>query len=453
MSWRAQVGDKLIDARSAVGVVKSGDFVVVAPFTCTPQALCQALYERRQEIEDVRVFHPVALFPWFQDDPGGLSLLTFFATEADRAHVNAGDVEYFPITSWRADSLPLAFPREPDVFLVAVSPPDKHGYCSFGPGVWFSPTYVEQARHVIAEVREDFVRTGGTNFVHVSSLDAVVESGPAPKKVGLPTRREDDIAAVEVICTLVANELIRDRDTIQIGVGTVSAALGLYLRERQDLGVHTEIITGGIADLVRDGVINGRYKTMHLGKVVGSSLAAIDRAERALINNNPIFELYEFNYVNDIRVILQHENMVAVNNALMVDLTGQIASESVGSRVWAGAGGQASFAIGATYSPGGRSIIVLPSMAPTAGGAQSRIVSALPLGTSVTVPRDYVDYVVTEYGIASLRDKSYRDRIGELIAIAHPDARPQLEREAAETYGFRRRPNSLNKEGLGENCS
>jgi len=436
MRWSDEVRDKLMDARSALSVVKSGDSVVVAPFTCTPQTLCRALYERRREIEKVRVFHPVALFPWFQDDPAGLSLSTFFATEADRAHVNSGDVEYFPVTRWTADSLPPAFPREPDVFLVAVSPPDKHGYCSFGPGVWFSPTYVEQAQHVIAEVREDFIRTSGTNFVHLSKLDALVEAGPAPQKVELPTRRDEDVAVVEVVCTLVASELIRDRDTIQIGVGTVSAALGLYLRERQDLGIHTEIITGGIAELVRDGVVTGRFKTLHRGKVVGSSLAAIDRAERVLIDNNPVFELYEFNYVNDVRVILQHENMVAVNNALMVDLTGQVASETVGSRVWTGAGGQASFAIGATYAPGGRSIIVLPSSAATAEGPKSRIVSALPSGTSVTVTRDYVDYVVTEHGIATLRGKSYRERIGELIAIADPDARHQLKREAAETYGI-----------------
>ena len=140
--------------------------------------------------------------------------------------------------------------------------------------------------------------------------------------------------------------------------------------------------------------------------------------------------------MNDVRVILQQENMVAVNNALMVDLTGQVASEGVGPRVWAGAGGQASFAIGATYSPGGRSIIVLPSTAVTREGAGSRIVSALPFGTSVTVTRDYVDYVVTEYGIASVRDKSYRERIGELIAIAHPEVRPKLKREAAEMYGY-----------------
>jgi 4-hydroxybutyrate CoA-transferase len=192
-----------------------------------------------------------------------------------------------------------------------------------------------------------------------------------------------------------------------------------------------------MAELVRDGIVTGRFKTIHRGKVVGSSLAAIDREERALIDNNPVFELYEFNYVNDVRVILQHENMVAVNNALMVDLTGQVASEGVGPRVRAGVGGQASFAIGSTYSPGGRSIIVLPSTAVTPEGAGSRIVSVLPSGTSVTVTRDYVDYVVTEYGIASLRDKSYRERMGELVAIAHPDTRQKLKREVAEIYGYR----------------
>jgi 4-hydroxybutyrate CoA-transferase len=220
-----------------------------------------------------------------------------------------------------------------------------------------------------------------------------------------------------------------------MGVGTVSAALGLYLGEKQDLGVQTELITGGIAQLVRDGVVTGKYKTLHREKVVGSALVALDEEEMRLIDGNPTFELYDFGYTDDVRMLLQHDNLVAVNNALLVDLTGQIASESFGTRIWTGVGGQTAFMIAAQYSRGGRSIIVLPSSHLIEGQRVTRIVPVLPEGTLVTVPRTLVDHVVTEHGIASLRGKTVRERIGELIAVAHPDFRSELKSEAKRLYG------------------
>lgn len=433
--WRALIDDKLVDPDTAVQHIDSGDTVAVAPFTCTPNTLCEALLRRQHELGGVTVFHPVALFPWHSDKKGAFDFRTFFATGADRDEVNSGDVEYVPIAHWQANVWPSGFPDEVDVYLVPVSPPDRNGYCSFGSGVWFSPSLVERARVVIAEIREDFIRTGGQNFVHISQIDSFTEAVPKSRRAGLPERKDEDAPIVEIICTLVATELINDRDTIQLGVGTVSAAVAPFLAEKSDLGVHTEIITGGILDLVRSGTVTGKYKTVHRGKVVGSSLAAIARSERSEIDGNPIFELYEFNYVNDIRVIMQHENMVAVNNALMVDLTGQVASESIGTRVWAGSGGQTSFAIGALNSKGGRSVIVLPSSSHLDGRITSRIVPVLPSGSTVTVQRNYADFVVTEHGIASLRGKSYRERMRELISVAHPTLRSELRIRAQEEYG------------------
>jgi acyl-CoA hydrolase len=229
---------------------------------------------------------------------------------------------------------------------------------------------------------------------------------------------------------------VHDRDTVQIGVGTVSAALGVYLSAKQDLGVQTELITGGIAQLVRDGVVTGKYKTLHREKVVGSACVALPEEDLALIDGNPAFELYDFGYTDDIRLLVQQPNLVAVNNALMVDLTGQIAAESIGSRIWTGVGGQTAFMIAAQYSQGGRSVTVLPSSHMVDGERRTRIVGALPEGALVTVPRTLVDYVVTENGIATLRGKTVRERIGELIAVAHPDFQAELKAEAKRLYGI-----------------
>lgn len=414
--------------------IESGATVSVAPFQATPFGLCEALAKRLPSLNDVHIYHPVSLYPWFDTAGDNFTFHTWFAQPGERDRVNEGEVEYLPLARWREDDLPDNYAPEPDFYLVSVSPPDKHGYCSFGPGVWFSPTMVRNARTVIAEVHEGFIRTGGTNYVHMSEIDVFTEAPEKPRRVALSRRKDEETPIVEVICTLVASELIHDGDTLQIGVGTVSAALAPFLSDKTDLGVHTELLTGGIVDLVRRGVITGRRKTMHRDKVVGSALAAMPRDERSLIDANPVFELYEFSYVDDIRIIMQHDNMVAVNNAMLVDLTGQIAAEGIGTKIWAGVGGQTAFAIGSSYSRGGRSIMVLPS-SHDVGGHVSRIVPTLPEGTLVTVPRTFVDSVVTEYGVANLRGKTVRERISELISVAHPDFQPELRSEAKRLYG------------------
>jgi 4-hydroxybutyrate CoA-transferase len=437
MDWQTAVGSKLTTPQEAVGVVASGNRVTVAPFTCTPFTLCGALYQRRGQLENVRIDHPAGLFAWVRpEDENGFAVRDNYATPLNREMVNSGRVDYLPIGRWRADELPAGFDGDIDVFLVPLSPPDKQGYCSFGPGVWMSRKMALGAKRVIAEVHENFIRTGGENFIHVSQVDAFCAATQPTGNLPIPPRTDEETLVVEVACTLVASELVHDRDTVQMGVGTVSAAVGLYLGEKQDLGIQTELITGGIAQLVRDGVVTGKYKTLHREKVVGSALVALDEEEMRLIDGNPVFELYDFGYTDDVRMLVQQDNLVAINNALLVDLTGQVASESLGPRIWTGVGGQTAFMIAAQYSRGGRSIIMLPSSHLIDGQRVTRIVPVLPEGTLVTVPRTLVDYVVTEHGIASLRGKTVRERIGELITVSHPDFRSELKAEARRMYGI-----------------
>ena len=434
MNWRHTVGDKLMSPHDAVSVVKSGDQVMVAPINCTPFTLCQALYDRRSELTGVRIDHPAPLFPWVQPgEEGAFELHDLYATPADREMVNAGEVWYVPTARFRQDEIPAGFLADPDVFLVPISPPDSRGYCSFGPAVFFSPTFCRRAGTVIAEVHENFVRTGGENFVHVSEIDRMCEAAQPTGGLPAPPLSEEETMVAEVVCTVVAAELVNDRDTLQIGIGTVSSVMAHYLGDKHDLGIQTELVTTGIADLVTQGVVTGRYKSLHAGKVVGSILI-LPEEELALIDGHPAFELYDFGYVDDVRMLVRHDNLVAINNALQVDLTGQVASESLGPRVWTGVGGQTAFAIAANYSKGGRSITVLPSSHLIDGHRVSRIVPALPEASVVTVPRTLVDYVVTEHGIATMRGKTLRERVGELISVAHPDFRAELKAEAKRLY-------------------
>lgn len=440
MSWRDRIREKLVPLEQALACVREGHTVGVAPFTCTPHTLCRGLAEhaRRAGLKRVRVDHPAALFAWTDPALGGVfELHDNYATPPNRAACHAGAMEYLPVSVWRSHEMPAGFTADADVFLVPVSPPDARGYCSFGPGVWMSGTGVRHAKQVVAEVHEDFIRTAGENYVHVDQIDGFVEAD-TPSGVGAPPPLPaEEREAVEVICNLVAAELVQDGDTLQMGVGTVSAALGPFLEFRNDLGIQTELITGGTAELVRAGVVTGKHKSLYPGKVVGSALVALGREELLAIHENPVFELYDFGYTDDLRRLIQQENFVAVNNALIVDLTGQVSAESLDHRMYTGVGGQTVFMIAGAYSPGGKSVSVLPSSSvPTNTNRRvSRIVPVLGPGAAVTVPRTYVDYVVTEQGIAELRGKTLKERARALAEISHPDFRPELARAARELYG------------------
>jgi acyl-CoA hydrolase len=439
-NWRDQCRGKLTTADEAVKRIKAGDTVAVAPFICTPHTLCNALIRRVRAggLRDIRIDHPAGLSPWCEADVlEAIDVHDNYATPFNRSAVHAGTVEYVPIGLWKTDTVPDGFTPHPDVFLVPVSPPDEHGYCSFGPGVWLSGTLARNSKLVIAEVHESFIRTQGENYIRLDQLDIVVEAD-APTGAPAPvTLSDEEVAAVEVICTLVAAELVNDGDTLQMGVGTVSASLGLYLDDKNDLGVQTELITGGIVDLVEKGIVTGNRKTIHKRKVVGSALVALSAEEMARIDGHPVFELYDFGYTDDLRRLIQIENFVTVNNALQVDLTGQVSAESIGKQMYTGVGGQTVFMIAGAYSPGGKSVSVTPSSSvPTATGQRiSRIVPMLDPGGVVTVPRTYVDYVVTENGIATLRGRTIKERVRALLEVTHPEFRAELEDEAKRIYG------------------
>ena len=434
MNWKDIAGTKLMSPREAVSLIRPTDKVMVAPINVTPFTLCRALFERRTELKGMHLDHFAPFFPW--KEPGEelmFELHDLYATGANREMVNNAEVQYHPSARWIEGEIPPGVLQEPDVFLVAVSPPDHRGFCSFGPGVFFSRRMCHIAKTVIAEVHEGFIRTGGENYIHISQIDRMCEAEQSTGTLPVAPLSDEETLVAEVVCTLVATELVNDRDTVQIGIGTVSSLMGLYLGDKNDLGMQAELVTTGVPDLVNQGVINGKYKNLHAGKVVASFLI-VPPEELSLIDGHPSFELYDFCYVDDIRMLVRHDNLVAINNALQVDLTGQVASEGIGSMVWTGVGGQTAFAMAANYSRGGRSITVLPSSSMVNGQRASRIVPALPEGGVVTVPRTLVDYVVTEHGIAHLRGKSIRQRVGDLISIAHPDFREELRSQAHRLY-------------------
>ena len=439
MPWQDRCKDKLTTPAAAVATIESGQTVHVAPYSTSPLTLCNALkaHAMRGTIKNVRVDHPAAACSWTEPELAGrLRLKDNYATPPNRDRCHEGAMDYLPVGVWKSWELPPGFHQNPDVFMLPVSPPDEHGFCSYGSGVWLSPTVKQKAKRIIAEVHEDFIRTGGENFIHVDEIDVFVEAESLPPGEAAPGPTEEEIRTVEVICTQVAAELVNDGDTLQMGVGMVSASLGHFLDFRNDLGVQTELITGGVANLVEQGVVTGKYKTLHPGKVVGSACVMLPQEELAKIHLNPQFELYDFGYTDDLRRLIQQKNFVAVNNALCVDLTGQVAAEALDYRPYTGVGGQTVFMLAGAYSAGGKSISVVPSSSvlSSSGERRSRIVSSLATGTPVTVPRTYVDYVVTEFGIAELRGKSLSERAGALAEIAHPEFRDELKQKARKMY-------------------
>ena len=436
------IGTKLVSIDDAVATILPGDVVHVAPYSTTPYSLCAGLKARiqRGDLSHIRVDHPASFFSWTDEGMiGAVELHDNYATPPNRAACHAGEVEYLPIGIWQSYEIPAGFHQNPDVFLVPVSSPDELGFCSFGHGVWLSKTVAQRAKRIIAEVRPDFIRTFGDNYIHVDEIDLFVEAEPSEvANLEAPEPSAEEVAYVEVINTLVAAELVNDGDTLQMGVGTVSGALANYLGFRNDLGIQTELITGGVAALVEQGVVTGARKSLNRHKVVGSACVALDQEELNQFHLNPLFELYDFGYTDDLRHLIQQENFVAVNNALIVDLTGQVSAEALDHRPYTGVGGQTVFMIAGAYSKGGKSISVTPSSSvPTATGKRvSRIVPTFSAGAAVTVPRTYVDYVVTEHGIAKLRGKTLKERAAALLEISHPEFRDELKTEATRLYGL-----------------
>jgi 4-hydroxybutyrate CoA-transferase len=426
-------GGKLVPAEAAVQVIRSGDRVAVGRGD-EPLTLLTALAGRVGEVESVEIFaERAAEFQvWFS--PGvetsfSASVLTA-GSSSTREAIAARLADYYPtlysLTFKALDERPAeAAPF--DVLLLSVAPPDENGFCSLGFHPWRKPSLVRRARTVIAEVDPGLPRTAGPAHVHVADIDLFTE-----KLVESPPRGPKAASEQAPAIAGYLRELIRDGDTLQIGGGSTTdplPRLGIFEGKR-DLGWHSEVTPPGVVTAMMAGIITGARKSVHRGKLVTASLNA-DDDEVLYATENPLIELRDVSEVNDIRLIAAQENMVAINNAIAVDLTGQIVAEGLGPRIWSGMGGQPEFAIGAVLARGGRSITVLPSV--TSGGI-SRICAQLPAGSYVTVPRYFADTVVTEWGVARLLGKSQRQRAEELIAIAHPDHRADLRREAKRQF-------------------
>lgn len=434
-NWRIRYADKLRTAEDAVAAIQPGQRVYAGVWTSTPPGLCAALAARAGELSGITIVEALATFDWCRPEIlEHYRVVTAYTSPLDRQHARDGRVDYLPVSQFREGTMPPGLAA--DVALVPVSPPDEEGWCSLGLATWFGPTIAKNVPTLIGEVHPEYIRTCGEGRIHVSRFACLTEYTAQPSPPVVPPRSPETELAAEIICTLIANEIVYDGATLQFGIGDVSAALPVFLEERQELGVHTELLPGGVVDLVEKGVVTGRQKAVHPGRVVAAAAAQLRPDEVERINENPVFEFYDFTHTDDLRLLLQLENFIAVNNALAVDIQGNAASETMGPQIFSGTGGQNVFATAASTAAGG-SVIVLPSSQLLASGERvPRIVAAHPAGTVSTVHRGFVDYVVTEQGIARLRGKTLRERAGELYSVAHPDLRADLKREVARLHGI-----------------
>jgi len=425
LAWIDNYRAKVVTAEEAVKVIKSGDRVYVHPGCATPQKLIAAMVDRAPKLENVEVVHILTLGNADYTKPemqGHFRHNALFAGANVREAVNEGRADYTPIFLGEVSRLFTDGTLPLDAALIHVSPPDEHGFCSFGVGVDNTKAAASAAKTVLAEVNTEMPRTLGDSFIHVNKLDWVVETSYVP--IELPRRRMG--AEHRDIGSNVA-ALIGDGDTLQMGIGGIPDAVLSCLSDRKNLGVHTEMFSDGIVELVEAGVINGEKKTLHPGKVV-SAFTLGTKDLYTFIDNNPVFEFRPVEYTNDPFVVSQNDNMVAINSALQIDLTGQVAADSLGFDIYSGIGGQVDFVRGAARARNGRPVVAL--LATAKKGEISRIVPHLELGAGVVTSRGDIHYVATEFGVANLHGRTRRERALALIEISHPRFREWLTEQA-----------------------
>lgn len=405
-TWREEYEEKKKSPKEAVATIERGEKVFVGTACGEPQSLVSALIDRAGSLAGNEIIHTLSLglAPYTEERFGDeFRLEAFFIGPNVRDAVNEGRADYTPVYLSEIDHLLRRGKEQVDVALIQVSPPDEHGFCSLGVSIDITMAGQQQADVVIAEVNPNMPRTLGDSFVHVNDIDHIVESDEPLLEW---TPEESDAEVMDKIGEHVAG-LVGDGATIQVGYGAIPDAVLKHLSDKKDLGVHTEMFSDGIVDLVRDGVINGSRKTVHPGKIIASFCMGT-RKVFDFLDNNPMIEFHPSSYTNDPCLIGQNENMVAINSALEVDLTGQVCADQLGYQFYSGLGGQVDFMRGAARSKNGKPIIALPSTAK--GGEVSRIVPRLSEGAGVTTTRGDVHYVVTEYGVAQLHWKSIMQR-------------------------------------------
>ena len=416
---------QIVSAEKAVAGIRSGDQVYVHCAAAAPSVLLDALVARAAELEDVGVVHLHIEGPGPHLAPemaGHFRHRALFIGPNARAAVNEGRADYVPIflsdvpRLFESRALPL------DAVLVNATPPDRHGFCSLGTSVEAMHAAIRSAKTVIVQFNASMPRTLGDSFVHVNDIDLAVEVDVPPYEHAVGV-----IGDVERKIGEFVADLVPDEATIQLGIGAIPAATALALRDKRDLGIHTEMFTDAVVDLVEAGVVTGARKERNRGKIVTAFVMGSKRLYD-FVHDNPMVEMRPVDFTNDTHVIRSFGRMVAINSAIEVDLTGQVVADSIGHRLYSGVGGQMDFVRGAALASEGRAIIALPSTA--AGGTVSRITPALKAGAGIVTTRAHVRTVVTEWGVAELFGKSTDERAEALISIAHPAFRDELAAEA-----------------------
>jgi 4-hydroxybutyrate CoA-transferase len=420
---------KLVSLTDAVAGIRSGDRVFVHGGAATPTALLEALVGRAADLRDVGIvhFHTEGPAPHLAPEMAAhFRHRALFIGANARDAVNEGRADYVPVFLSDVPELFVSGVLPLDAVLINVSPPDAHGYCSLGTSVDAALAATRAARTVIAQLNPSMPRTLGDSFVHVDEIDLAVDVDHPPHE-----HRAAAIGDVERRIGELVAELVPRGATLQMGIGSIPAAVGLALRDKRDLGIHTELFTDPVLDLVEAGAVTGAAKEINRGKIVSAFLMG-SRRLYGFVHDNPMIEMRPVDYTNDTSVIRRFRRMVAINSAISIDLTGQVSADSIGTRFYSGVGGQMDFMRGAALAPEGRAIIALPSTA--AGGTVSRIVPVLAEGAGVVTSRAHVRTVVTEHGVAELFGRSVRERAAALTKIAHPAFRDELRAEARRRF-------------------
>jgi 4-hydroxybutyrate CoA-transferase len=427
--------NKVVSAEEAVQVVKPHDNVVVQCGCAVPLALINALVKRKDELTDVKMLHVLTVGELPYLEPGmekHFKHNAFFIGGNSRKAVNEGRADSTPIYLYE---YPLLFTRgiiPAHVALIHVSPPDAHGFCSYGVDVGLIKNVALNAKNIIAQINPNMPRTYGDSFIHINKINYIVEVNDPIKE--LPQVENDLTPEIEKIYSKIGKyvaDLIEDGSTLQLGIGAIPDSVLHYLGNKKGLGIHSEMFSDGIIELVEKGVVTNEFKTIHKGKIIAGFVLGTKRLFD-FIHNNPLIEFHPQEYVNDPFVIAKNDKMVAINSAIEVDITGQICADSIGPRLYSGFGGQVDFVRGASRSNGGKPIIALPST--TKDGKYSRVVTSLKPGAGVVTNRADVHYVVTEFGVAQLFGKSIRERVYALTNIAHPKFRDMLLKYATENH-------------------
>ncbi len=411
-----------VTAAEAVKIVQSGDRVYVQAAAATPSVLTKALSERAGELRNVEVchLHTEGEAPYANPELSeSFHVNSFFIGSNVRHTLAAGNGSYTPVF---LSELPHLFRKKVvplDVVFIHVSPPDNHGYCSLGTSVEATLAAIENSKTVIAQVNPRMPRTFGDGILHVSEIDYLVDVDMEIHGHGMAAITPEEAKIGEYVASL-----IEDRSTLQMGIGSIPNAALAKLGNHKDLGLHTEMFSDGVIDLIENDVINCNFKGVNRGRALATFLVGSKRLYD-FVDNNPFIEMRESSYVNDTAIIRQNPRMVAINSAIEVDVTGQVCADSIGAKMYSGVGGQMDFIRGASLSEGGKAIIALPSI--TKRG-ESRIVPYLKQGAGVVTTRSHVQYVITEYGIAHLYGKTLKQRAEALVKIAHPNHQEAIER-------------------------